>query len=813
MDGLRRSETYKWTSSSGTNLSSTSAQATITNNNIASIASNLNAFLSKSDRVVVMPTGTLTKYSTNSNYSNTFVTEYETPNMHLSYGVFDKTGNNSFVSTDGLLTGNMVQMLQLNHNINANQNSIALSIPVFSNGSTDSKGDYVYSPDKKSVLPGTLRDYAFSVAIKKDFGMVSNSLTTNNSQLTTGNSQFKISEGRFANVILASAINIIAQGVGDERKAIKLLKENYTIKKYATDVVESFQFNPVYQTGKFYQVSGNHLIGALNKQTTFQNKIIAYFNEYADKNSGKIKNQFTGAEINWSNLTNTEKVSALESIYQQRPEFLAQFITENDVMVCNGACNTNGSNALYMNGVEIKDQSKFKIIKKPYIFIDNNGKEQTGESTIYEYNGQVIASNIFGNGIISFDALDKTTVKNTKHNVFTTKASTSSMFGNAFSNSGLDKVAVSLGSVYEGDKKDDVMSINITNRSSLSQSLKANAIENFALSKTNTENASFNLGTVKFGFVASQKKEKNEILKNLTDFKALLEGEQDKTALTSDVSFVAPITSNFNIGLIAKGSNLNAITNTSLADGFSLISKNNGFRQTYSSFVDIFEAGSNLKATSFNFTGNNFNLNAVFGFNEKENIFTGKGEGIYLGMIEGEVKKNNSIAKFNFGVMEEKASIFGSSFAGGMKVEGTTTAFIGLEAKHKLASGMFGAFGFNYGLSFVNEEKDSLLQNFSNIHSSNLNASLGYEGVRGTLAFNYSTGLATHYGKAQAFNGQNYNQFSLKGNAIEQNFELSFANKATQYSSIKLALIHTENVGNIKGETQNIVALKTSKKF
>ena len=821
-DGLRLNNSYKWvTLDNSSILQSGGSVAPLSK--VKDLAYSMKEFLeSGSKTVAVMPTGTLTKYGSNPTTStNLFVTGYNPLSQYLSYGVFDLADNRNKdpVFTDGLLTGNLVQILQSSHGFTASQNNIALSVPVFSDGSKDSKGDFIYNPDKKAILPGTLRDYAFAIAIREGFATkpatATSGATMNGISTPSGTSTvYNVSEGRFANMMLAGAINVVAQHTGDERKAVSLLKTNYTIKQYASTSTSNLTSN-IYETGKFYTLDKNNLLTLIDAgpNNLFTKKIIAYFDQYSSLNGGKVKDPSTGVSANWgSGATIQDKINSIKQIYGARPELLAQFITENDVIVCDGTCNPDNSNIVFMNGQAGKPED-FKVEKKPYTFVDKDGNLQVGESTIYKYKGQIISSNLFGNGIVSFDAIDKTTVKGTNHNIFATKASTSSLFGNAFANSGLGEVNVILGAVYEDAQTEDVMSVVLANDSNLIEAKRASAISNFGDRSLATENARFNFGKIKFGFMASQKQEKNEILKSMTDYKALFDGSEENLATTSDISFVIPFSSTMSIGVLSKGSNLDALRISSNSEGFSLITKNNGFRQTHSNFVSIFEAGKNLKATSFEINGANSNFNIITAFNEKENIYTGKNEAKYLGMVEGEVRKSGNTSKFSFGVRDEEASIYGSHFAGGVAIEGSTTAFLGFETKQKLSSGLFGLFGFNYGVSFVREAKDSLLANFSNIHSSNINAGVGYEGAFGVVAFNYSTGLASHYGNATAFNGKDYNKFSLKADAVEQNFELSFANKQTQYSNIKLALIHTENVANMQGERQNIIAVKASKKF
>jgi hypothetical protein len=817
-DGLRYKNSYKWVTGldNSSILSSSGVVSEISK--LEEISSELKTFLSSSpNTTIVMPTGTLTKYGQD-RLTNLFVNSYNPLAYQLSYGVFGLTESKKVVFTDGLLTGNLVQILQSSNQVSANENSIALSVPVFSNGEKDKKGDFIYNPDKKAILPGTLRDYSFAVAVREGFGASPETPTSGATFSGSAADSYKVSEGRFANITLGGAINIIAQYSGDERKAISLLKTNYTIKKYAPTQVSNLT-STNYETGKFYTLDRGSLLTALDSSSgsssdnIFAKKILAYFDQYALLNDGTIANEVTGSDIKgWNSMTNVDKVSKIKEIYANKPELLAKFITENDIIVCDGACKTDNSNIIFMNG-QFGSSEDFKVEKKPYTYVDKNGEFQIGESIIYKYKDQIITSNLFGNGIISFDDIDKTKVKGTNHNIFNTKASLSSLFGNAFANSGLDKTNVTLGAVYEDTKTDDVMSVVLVNDANLIKAKRGSAIRNFADKSLVTENARFNFGKIKFGFTASQKQEKNEILKSMTDYKTLLEGKDENLATTNDISFIIPLSSSISVGVLTKGENLDILRLSSNSEGFSLISKNNGFRQTHSSFVSIFEAGKNLRATSFKFNGTYSNFNIITAFNEKENIYTGKNEAKYLGMLESEVKKGDNTSKFSLGVLNEEASIYGSHFAGGMAIEGSTTAFLGFETKQKLSSGFFGLFGFNYGVSFVKEGKVSLIQNFTNIHSSNINAGIGYEGVFGVVAFNYSTGLASHYGNATAFNGKDYKNFSLKSDSVEQNFELSFANRQTQNSNIKLALIHTENVANIQGERQNFIALKLSKKF
>ena len=65
------------------------------------------------------------------------------------------------------------------------------------------------------------------------------------------------------------------------------------------------------------------------------------------------------------------------------------------------------------------------------------------------------------------------------------------------------------------------MSVVLANDSNLIEAKRASAISNFGDRSLATENARFNFGKIKFGFMASQKQEKNEILKSMTDYKAL----------------------------------------------------------------------------------------------------------------------------------------------------------------------------------------------------------------------------------------------------------------------------------------------------
>ena len=68
-------------------------------------------------------------------------------------------------------------------------------------------------------------------------------------------------------------------------------------------------------------------------------------------------------------------------------------------------------------------------------------------------------------------------------------------------------------------------------------------------------------------------------------------------------------------------------------------------------------------------------------------------------------------------------------------------------------------------------------------------------------------------GSVEAFNGKDSQRFDISSDGRERNFELSFGKTFKQTSSVKLALVHTENLNNIKGEKQNLIVLKAAKQF
>jgi hypothetical protein len=283
----------------------------------------------------------------------------------------------------------------------------------------------------------------------------------------------------------------------------------------------------------------------------------------------------------------------------------------------------------------------------------------------------------------------------------------------------------------------------------------------------------------------------------------MLEGKNENSEI-QNINFFMPLGKNLNAGFLSNGTTVDVLKGGSSAS----FAKNFGFSYGYKSFTDVFDGGKNIKAGSFGFNSKNLGFNSIFAVNDdaKNNNASS------LGMLETSIKNEASKLVVSLGVLSEEGKLLGSSFTGGFGIKNQTTTFVEVSAEHKFNNGFFVNSGLNYGASSVNTG-GSLVKEISGLTSSSFNAGFGYNSEFGKLAFNYYTGLAVRSGEILLFNGLSEGRFGLKTDAVEQNFELSFAKVENANSNLKFAFIHVKNPLNVSGESQNIVAIKASKKF
>jgi hypothetical protein len=800
---------------------------------------------------LVMPTGTMTKFS---NANDGIVSSMNTSgDNQVAYGYYSYAGNtpvptNAYlpVFTEGFLTGNIAQYMEGQKN-NANKNNIALSVAVQGSGG-GTNVDFTYKPYAAVVLPGSLRDYAFSVMIKPEF------LTSFGT-----NGAGKETSGQIANSLLASHVNTLGSLFaenGGNTKAISTLKTNYTLKKYGNEANPA-AFNNTNLNSGFVQFNKDTFetqVGSSFTGTALQKKIIAYFDEYITVNSGTtIKDEINSVTLSGAYNTSSDvnKWNSIKALYGGNLHYLSQFITTSDVIVCNGACNSDYSNIISMNGIHGKE-GDFKREVKEYTYFDSTGVARIGQSVVFSYKKddkwEVVASNVFGNGVVDFTSLDAdltftNKVNGNQYGIYTTKANTSAILGDGFKKSGISKflsqMEVNLGSVYVGEETSTVMSLN-GNVNSVNGNSVATSFNSLFSSKLASTGGNFNLGVLNFslqvsgneasnsglntekankqrvaqGFVGGAKRFGDYFLteENGMAFNGLTESKGQNNNV-KNFSLVAPISENASLAFLASGNSVNGLSfETVGGDKFSILGKDLGFRKGYSSFQELFNESESIQGTSFKFGDESLKFNTIFAIGSRENYLNGKTESASFSKVEAEKSMDSLKVKLISGILVEEGSFLGTQFSGGFEINSTQTMFAGIEIEEKLFSSIFINGSFEYGVSKVNS-KNSIINNFSDVKSSAFSVGLSDKNFfGGILGFTYSEGLRINSGSVTLFNGISSGTFNISPEGKERNIEVSLG-KTYKASSLMLSLVHTEDLNNIKGEKQNLVVLKALKKF
>ena len=808
-------------------------------------------FLEVNGNVLVMPTGTMTKFSN----ANTGIIAGVNPLSfnQVAYGYYSYAGNAASlgnvwlpVFTEGFLTGNIAQYMEGQGN-SKNDNNIALSVAVQGSGGGANQ-DFTYKPYAAVVLPGSLRDYAFSVMIKPAF------LTSFG---TSGAG--KETSGQIANSLLASHINTLGSLYaenGGNTKAISTLKTNYTLKKYGNEANPA-AFNNTNLNSGFVQFNKDTFetqVGSSFTGTALQKKIIAYFDEYTRVyGTGTIKDKINDTILSaaYNTTSDATKWTSIKALYDNNIHYLSQFITTSDVIVCNGACNAAYSNIISMNGIHGKE-GDFRREVKEYTYFDSTGVARIGKSVVFSYKKddkwEVVASNVFGNGVVDFTSLDAdltftNKVNGNQYGIYTTKANTSAILGDGFKKSGISKflsqMEVNLGSVYVGEETTTIMSLN-GNVNSVNGNSVATSFNNLFSSKLASTGGNFNLGVLNFslqvsgneasnsglntekankqrvaqGFVGGAKRFGDYFLteENGMAFNGLTESKGQNNNV-KNFSLVAPISENASLAFLASGNSINGLSFETIGgDKFSILGKDLGFRKGYSSFQELFNESENVQGASFKFGDESLKFNTIFAIGSRENYLNGKTESASFSKVEAEKSIDSLKVKLISGILVEEGSFLGTQFSGGFEINSTQTMFAGIEIEEKLFSSIFINGSFEYGVSKVNS-KNSIINNFSDVKSSAFSVGLSDKNFfGGILGFTYSEGLRINSGSVTLFNGISSGTFNISPEGKERNMEVSLG-KTYKTSSLMLSLVHTEDLNNIKGEKQNLVVLKALKKF
>jgi hypothetical protein len=772
----------------------------------------------------------------------------------VSYGYFSSagasgnTGISSFGSfADSFITGDMVRWMAINKGIGASQNTIAMSIPVMASSTPALGADYTYTPYADSVLPGALRDYSFAVPLNDSVQGSSTLVIPNVNGIN----------GRLGNTMLASSIHTLGLALNSNQSAISFLKSNFTLKTYGNGGAP-VNVNTTYSAGTFYKMTKAQIIANIQANPSMQNAIIRYFDSYSSLNGNKIGDSSLGATTIAYDKTNstTLKWNAIALLYGQNQHMLSQFITNSDVIVCTADCLPNGSNIIAMNGI-FGNAGDFAMVQKPYQFYDSNGNLTTGYSKVYYYKGEEIASNVFGNGIVDFTSLYNTAVKsqnNTYSRFFDTKAQTSAVMGDGFQRKEisdfLSKMHVSLGSVYADSTETAILSLKDQVGSSVrdtnyrTQAALANLISldnDIAQTRSSFDLGFANLSFAVYGSTENSKNlstaalERKRLMNGiaggasrygeemLINQKALVSNNQNASNISgfNDITFTLPVSGFGSVSFLNDGRGLESLSlngGTSQNGSFSIISRNTGLRESYNNYAEIFSDAKNVNGmgTAFNLNSSS-KVNIIVANAKKENILNGQNNSSNFGAVEfgktmGSNSKKQSSYTVSTGVMTEKQGFLGSIFSGGLGIESAETYFASFNSEVHLAGTYFINAGASYGITNITNEKNSIA-NYSNVNSYGFNVGVSNKNfLGGTVAINYSQPITIANANVSLFNGKEKRTFDISSEGREQNLEASFA-LSKKTTSIKAALVHTEDLNNMKGERQNIIVLNLRKQF
>lgn len=830
---------------------------------LSDIASNINSYLNKdSNNIFIASTGTMTQYFIDPNdqvaywrdkSDKTGVVAINTDiNSNGAYSFYFESGadvNHNFGVSGGesLITGDIVKWLQKNGN-SVSKNNIAMALGV--NKNTKTGPDYTYTPFTESMLPGSLREYAFSIPMTGDFGKDASSSGT-----IAKVDGISSTRGAAAASILAGEINTLSMWYdGNNNKAIAKLRSDFTHKQYGEPAATGYLSSA---SGKLYNIESSEVINKIEGIPLIQAAIVRYFKAYGTEVKSPVTDPSGKGSpmLFWEGMSDTEAWDAVTKYYKDQPHLLAQFITNSDVIVMDD----DNNKILSMNGYVSTSENEITKETVKYAYYDADGKYKETTQEIYyqgvekDENGNTkkdkngnpvggtkIASNIFGNGIVDFSMIFQTDLVQSGSKFSSTKAYTSSIMGDALQRKGtfdfLSNVAARMGSVYGDNQEITNLSLNGQIEGNINSAAKTEmALNNFFNDDINESRENFHLGFMDLSFNVSSlyggktlntsSAQKKKLITGIASAGSRF-GEETSIAEKNyklkfnevgnrapysgnlqDFSVSLPIYNHINISALIAGQSVNNLSSIKVRD-FSLVSRKLGFRDGYSGFLDLFSENVNIQGISANFnTSDSSSVNFITAQGVSANSFAEHASS-KLGAVEVLKNIGSSYVKLSSGIIADEKKYLGSYGSGGLSVNSSRTSFIEGEAKIQLLDNYYLSGGVQYGITTVSTEAKKVLSDFSSLYTAGLNVGISkHNFFGGVLGFNYSEALRIVKGTAEFNNGNEINRFSVSPEGRERNIELAYFTLLNDYN-IKASLIHTKDLNNIRGQKQNLAVLK-----
>ncbi len=186
------------------------------------------------------------------------------------------------------------------------------------------------------------------------------------------------------------------------------------------------------------------------------------------------------------------------------------------------------------------------------------------------------------------------------------------------------------------------------------------------------------------------------------------------------------------------------------------------------------------------------------------------------------LNKFDNILALSFGYLKESNSILGANTSGAFGDNThTETKYINFQALRNIADYELYA-SMSIGNSKV-DSKNSMLSNFSDLETRELQFSLSKNLNKGKLGFSYVEPLRVSSGQAtltvptsRDISGNIYYDsevISFATNGKERNYELFLNYDLAENSRLKFNLVHAKDYGHVKGNNNNLIALTFNKLF